>query len=400
MNFEFDNNLQTFREEVRDFVSTNLPPDIAWRVQHNGYLGLHEERLAWAKILSKRGWSVPHWPVEHGGTNWSAMYHHVFNEECMKAHAPKPSVQGPYLVAPAIIAVGTEEQKDLFLPAIRGGDHLWCQGFSEPNAGSDLASLRTTATLEGDHYVVNGQKVWTSGAHHADWGFFLVRTSKEERKQQGLTFLLIDMRSPGVTVRPVITIDGEHHTNECFLENVHVPVDNLLGKPGHGWTYAKTLLGHERAASAEIYWSRKWLEAIKQIASQEMLGELPVIANPVHRHKLARLELELRALEYSVLRVLSNEKTNVAHAAINSSLKVRGSELMQRITDVGIEVLGPRALRYFEPGLALHELPDADTWPDYILGKTAAQLALRAATVFGGAREIQKNIIAKTAFGL
>ena len=400
MNFEFDSSLDTFRQEVRAFIAGNLPEDMAWRARHGGYLGLHSDRVAWTKILHRKGWSVPHWPVEYGGTGWSPLYHHVFSEESMLASAPRPPTQGPLLAGLSIIAVGTEEQKRKFLPPIGSGDHIWCQGFSEPNAGSDLASLRTSAVRDGDHYVVRGQKVWTSAAHVADWGFFLVRTSNEPKRQLGISFLLIDMRSPGITVRPLITIDGQHHTNEVFLDDVKVPVENLLGDEGKGWHYAKTLLGHERTASAEIYWSRNEIEKIKEIALLESQNGKSLLSSMVYRHKLIRLELELRALEYSVLRMLSSEENKFPAAAISSALKVRGAELMQRISDFEIELLGPKATRYFPAFRMASAAPNEAAWPHYTLGKAGSQLTLRAATVFGGAREIQKNIIAKTAFGL
>jgi alkylation response protein AidB-like acyl-CoA dehydrogenase len=398
MNFELDSQLEAFRQEVREFISTNLPQDIRWRVQHGGFMGAHEDRVTWNRILHRKGWSVPHWPVEYGGTNWTPMQHHIFNRECMMADTPRAAFQGPLLVGPVVIAVGTEEQKQRFLPPIREGTVVWCQGFSEPNAGSDLSSLRTAATREGDHYVVRGQKMWTGGAHVSDWGFFLVKTDLNVKPQLGISFLLIDMKSPGVTVRPIYTIDGKHHTNEVFLDDVKVPISNLLGEENKGWQYAKTLLGHERTSSAEIYWSRKEIEKLRAIAASERDGESALIDSPTIRLKLATLEARLRALEFSVLRVIANESNKFPEGAVTSALKLRGSELMQQISELEVEVLGPKTLRrvsHLEGGEGFADEPG---WPDYVLGKAGTHLTIRGTTIMGGAREVQKNIIAKTAF--
>ena len=399
--------LAAFRAEVRAFLRENLPADMAWRRRHMSFYGGHEDIMAWSRILGTRGWAVPHWPVEYGGTGWSPLELHVFHEETKRADAPALPYQGPYLVGPVLIAVGSAEQKARFLPPIALGQACWCQGFSEPNAGSDLARLRTTAQRNGDHYVLNGQKLWTSGAHVADWGFFLVRTNTEARPQEGISFLLVDMRSPGVTVRPIKLLNGEHHVNEVFLDDVRVPLANCVGEENHGWTYAKTLLGDERTVSAEVYWSERELEKLKDIAASERRGGRPLIADPVFRQRIARLEVELRALRYSVLRVLAGEKNKYHEHAVASALKLRGAELMQKVSELQFDAIGEKGLRFFDAG----ELPRSaeartpepiapEAWPDYTLPRAGGQLSMRAATIAGGAREVQKNIIAKLALGL
>jgi len=400
---QFDENDEAFREEVRQFLRDHLPEDMAWRVRNGSFYGGHRDIMAWSKILHRKGWAVPHWPVEHGGTGWTPSRHHIFNQEMKRAHAPPLPYQGPYLVGPVIMAVGSAQQKQVHLGGIARGEVCWCQGFSEPGAGSDLASLRTVAIREGEHYRVNGQKLWTSAAHESDWGFFLVRTNGEVRPQEGISFLLIDMKTPGITVRPVILLNGEHHVNEVFFDNVVVPVENLLGEENKGWQYARTLLGAERTVSAEVYWSENELAKLKEIARSEIVRGKPLIDRPVFRDRLARLEIEMLALRYSVLRVLSGENNKFHDGAVASGLKLRGSELMQKIAELQAEALGPKALRYFDAAAfpqCAAQWPHDPLWPDYAIGKSGGQLSMRAATIAGGAREVQKNIIAKLAFGL
>jgi alkylation response protein AidB-like acyl-CoA dehydrogenase len=398
LDFSFDPALESFRQEVRAFVQSRLPADIAARVRHGSYLGHHVDAVKWTSILHERGWSVPHWPQRFGGTGWSPLQLHVFHKECANADAPRLPSAGVYLVGPVLHAVGSTAQQERFLPAIARGEHLWCQGFSEPGAGSDLASLRTSAVQRGDDFVVNGQKLWTSAAHVADWGFFLVRTDATAKPQAGISFLLIDMKSPGVTVRPVITLDGEHHTNEVFLDNVEVPLHNLVGELNRGWNYAKTLLADERTMSAEIYWTKRELQKLKAIVAAERHGDnTPLAQDAVFGAKVAELEIRVLALETSVLRILAAENNRFASAAVTSALKVRGSELMQRVAELQAEALGARSLRVFESSEAA--APDDPAWPAYVPGRIGGELTLRAATIFGGAREIQKNIIAKSAFG-
>ena len=398
MEFRFDDKDESFRAEVRAFVRSKLPDDMALRVRQGSYLGHHEDAVQWCRILNEKGWSVPQWPLRYGGTGWSPLRLHIFHEECARADAPHLPSAGVYLVGPVIYSVGTNAQKARFLPPIVRGEEAWCQGFSEPNAGSDLASLRTAAVLSGDRYVVNGQKLWTGGAHVAEWGFFLVKTDTSVRPQQGISFLLINMHAPGVTVRPIITLDGEHHTNEVFLDNVQVPVDQLVGEVNCGWTYAKTLLGNERTMSAEVYWSTRELEKLKAIAMHETSDGAPLLNCADFRAKVAKLEIDLRALSYSVLRVLAAEKNKYPAAAVTSALKIRGSELMQRVSELQAEAIGLKSLRLLSG--EGHKACADPHWPDYALGRTGGELTLRASTIFGGTLEIQKNIIAKAAFDL
>ena len=410
MNLKFSAADEAFRQEVRDFLRRELPADIAERHAMGFHPVPKEDLRRWTKILAKQGWSAPHWPVEHGGTGWSPMQHHIFEEECQRHHAPDPAWTGIRLCAPVIYTFGNAQQKAKFLEPTRTADMFWAQGFSEPNAGSDLASLKTTAIkgtdAQGEHYLVNGQKIWSSEGHYSNWGFFLVRTDSTVKPQKGISFLLIDMQSPGVTVRPIILFNGMHYVNEIFLENVRVPAENLVGEEGAGWTHAKFLLDNERTSSAFIYFSRHWLERARAIASREIAGGQRVIDQPVFARKLAALEVDLQALEYSVLRVLADEKTRWNATAVASGLKVRGSEIQQRATELAFDALGPRGLRsidgFDDPVItAARTAGDAlNLWPEDVPGVDSCMLQTRAVTIYGGAKEVQKNIIAKLAFGL
>ena len=264
---------ETFRQEVRAFLREHLPPDLSARAYHGFTPPLKEDLQRWNRILFEQGWAAPHWPVQYGGTGWTALQQHIFEEECHLAFAPDVSWQGLRLLGPVLYSFGSESLKKQHIPGILTGDVMWAQGFSEPNAGSDLVSLKTRAVREGDHYIVNGQKIWSSEGHYADWGFFLVRTDPDVKPQKGISFLLIDLRSPGITVRPIIMINGAHYVNEIFLENVKVPVSNLVGQEGQGWTYTKFLLEHERTSSAFIYFSKRELQRAKQIAQLERRNE-------------------------------------------------------------------------------------------------------------------------------
>ena len=401
MEFPLNTEEQAFRQEVRDFLRDNLPAATSRRVKRLVYL-MHgrEMVLEWMNILHRKGWSAPNWPEQYGGTGWTEMQRYIFEEECWIAGAPAMPMTALTLVAPVIYTYGTEAQKARFLPPILKGDVWWCQGFSEPNSGSDLASLRTTAKLAGDHYIVNGTKIWTGGAHHADWGFFLVRTNSEVKAQKGISFLLIDMRSPGVTVRPIISINGDHHLNQVFLDNVHVPADQLVGEPGKGWDYAKFLLENERTASAFINPSKRELTKLHEIASGEMRNGKPLLQDPEFARRLARLTIEVQALEYSVLRVLTGEKTTYHSIAVASVLKLHGSDLQQKLAELQVDMLGPKAMRAFTP----EENDDPDLFPAdvevYAAGRMSDYLIARAATIYGGSQQVQLGIIAKLAFGL
>jgi alkylation response protein AidB-like acyl-CoA dehydrogenase len=368
MDFTLPPEDEAFRLEVRQWFKDNLPRPYQRNMELGFFPPNGKDRRAFHRLLFKKGWVAPHWPVEYGGTGWTPIQQHIFEEESTNADAPYAAWSSTRLVAPVVIEFGTEEQKKKYLPPILNGDVQWCQGFSEPNAGSDLASLKTTAKLEGDHYIVNGSKIWTSEAHHADWGFFLVRTNTEVKPQHGISFLLIDMKSPGITIRPIIMISGSHTVNQVFLDNVKVPADQIVGEVNKGWGYGKFLLGNERTASAFIYYSRR--------------------------------ELELRALEYSVIRILTGERNKTDAFAVTSALKIRGSEIQQKVPELAADILGPRALRYFDSAVNPEMELAALMWPDYVPGRIHGALHSRAYTIYGGSMQVQKGIIAKAAFGL
>lgn len=399
MNFRFSSEDDAFRKEVRTFIRTHLPPDIALDVHH-----WYNPKLAnyrrWQRILSEQGWGAPHWPKEYGGTDWSPVRKHIFMQEIYAADAPDAGWQGMFMLAPVLIEFGSQAQRARFLPPMLRGEELWCQGFSEPGAGSDLASLKTAATLEGDEYVITGQKIWTSDAPHCDWGFFLVRTDPAVKPQRGLSFVLVPTNAPGLTIRPIHTIDGRTELNEVFLDKVRVPRGNLVGQPGMGWTYAKFLLEKERTTSAFLYFNQRQFARAKTIASQVMVGGVRLIDTPAFAQKLARVEADLMALEWSVLRILAAEKNRHNLDAVVSALKIRGSEMQQRVTDLQIEALGPLATRRYEDAFVPSDLPsDVPSWPPFTIGSANLFLHSRAATIYGGSREIQKNIVAKLVFG-
>jgi alkylation response protein AidB-like acyl-CoA dehydrogenase len=402
MQLELGPELEAFRLEVRAFIRSHLPAEMAARIKRVANPTPDEDGLAWLAILAERGWSVPHWPIEHGGTGWTALQQFVFEDECHQADAPVPAWQGTHMCGPVVYTFGTDEQKARFLEPIRKGEHLWAQGFSEPSAGSDLASLRTSARRDGDHYIVNGQKIWTSGAYHAHWGFFLVRTNTDVKPQAGISFLLIDLASPGITIRRIPQVNGDAHVCEVFLDDVRVPVDNRVGAEGAGWSCAKYLLDHERTASSFIYWSKRELTKAVEIARRETSSTgASLLESPLVRDKLARLEAQLLALEWSVLRVLSGETFARPVTAVASGLKIRGAELQQAITELQVELLGGLGLRAWPYERILDgEDTVSPGWPDYVAGKTANFLLARAASIYGGSLQVQKNIIAKLAFGL
>ena len=394
MYFKFSPEDEAFRLEVREFIAANLPADVATDTRRwMNPTGARFRR--WQGILAAKGWGAPHWPTEYGGTGWHPLRKHIFMQEVYRADAPDFGWQGLYMMGPVLIAFGSPEQKARFLPKILTGEEMWCQGFSEPGAGSDLASLRTTAVREGDDYVVQGQKLWTSDAQDAEWGFFLVRTDAGGKPQRGLSFLAIPMATPGVTVRAIRSIDGRAELNEVFLDKVRVPRENLIGEAGQGWTYAKYLLEKERTASAFLYFNQRQLAKAKSIASAVRAGHGRLIDTPVFSQRLARVEADLHALEWSVLRLLAQEPNKYDMTAVVSALKIRGSEMQQRVSELLIDALGPLALRHFERGPG----DRSARWPEFTVGATSIFLNARAATIYGGAREVQKNIIAKAAFG-
>lgn len=400
MELRRDPALEDFRREVRALIAKLLPPDMQERqrrkVANNADVS---DQLGWMRILSEHGRSVPHWPVEFGGLGWTPMQLFIFNEELYAADAPEFDWGGTHMLGPVIYTYGSDYLKERFLPMIRQGETIWAQGFSEPGSGSDLASLRTAAELVDGKYLVNGQKIWTSGAAHAGWGFFLVRTDKTVKPQRGISFLIIKMDSPGIQVRQIPQINGEAHLCEVFLDNVEVPADQLIGEAGMGWTYAKFLLEHERTTSSFIYWSKRELARAKDIARGQLRNGRRAADDPAFRARFARLEADLLALEWSVLRVLAHEELDVPEAVAASVLKIRGSELQQEVTMLQVDLLGEKALRFF--GVAPTPPPaPTDIWQDYVPGRTAVALINRAATIYGGSKQVQKNILSKLAFGL
>ncbi|MFL6625883.1 MAG: acyl-CoA dehydrogenase family protein [Vitreoscilla sp.] len=401
MRFDFSSEDEAFRGEVRAFFREHLPRDMARRFHIGAHPPQRRDVRAFQALLHARGWGAPHWPEAWGGTGWSPLRKHLFMQELYDADGLDYGWQGLHMVAPVLLAFGSDAQRRRFLPPMIRGEEFWAQGFSEPGAGSDLAHLRTRAELDGDEWVVNGQKTWTSDARMAEWGFFLVRTDAAVKPQRGISFLLIPMDSPGLTVRPIVSIDGGDGLNEVFLENVRVPRANLVGEAGMGWTYAKYLLEKERTASAFLYFNKRELEKARAIAQGQVVGGVPLIDTPEFARKLARVEADVLALEFSVLRVLSHERGRHDLDAVVSALKLRGSALQQRVTDLQFDALGAHALRFWPHGD--DEVPAADEaarWPAFVPGRTAGALFARASTIYGGSQEIQKNIIAKLAFGL
>lgn len=393
-----------FREQVRAFLAEHLPKDMAWRGQQ-GYLPDAADSQRWTRILHEtRGWSVPRWPREFGGPGWTVAQRYIFEEECYLAGAPLQNQAGVDLVGPVIYEFGNDEQKARFLPPIREGRVFWIQGFSEPGSGSDLASLRTSAVRDGDHYVVNGQKIWTSHGKDGDWNFLLVRTDPHAKPQKGISFLLLDVSSPGVTVRPIASLDGCHHLAEVFYDNVRVPVENLVGEENAGWGYTKYLLFNERAfLGAEAPALKRYLAKIKRYAAlRPPGGGRALIEDPEFAARLARCELEVLAIDMTVTRILHQGIDAASgNMALGSILKVRGSELHQQLTEILYEVIGDYGpVFYPSPNEELSLRGKRFPGPDFAAGLAAELFYRRACTIYGGTAEIQRNIIAKSLFGL
>ena len=391
MDFSRDPHEEAFRQEVRSFVAESLPPELAARTRLD-FRPRREDMQAWNGILHRKGWSAPSWPKEYGGTGWSPVERHIFADECAAADAPPLSVFGLQLAGPTIYTYGSETQKRRHLPGILSGEVFWCQGFSEPEAGSDLASLRTRATRDGDDWVITGRKIWTTHAHFADMMFCLARTDPDVKPQLGLSFFLLDMKAPGVSFRPIVTLDRAHEVNEVTLDGVRVPGDDLVGEANRGWDTAKFLLTHERTFSAHVPKSRRALKRLKGIAARERKEGKPLAGDPSLRRRIAEAEIELEALEFAVYRALSDKSGTSAVSAI---LKLRGSELEQKLTSLIVEALGTRALRHWQDPSWDHALSNAIFDPDDEPGAMGAHLFLRAATIYSGSNEIQRNIIAK-----
>jgi alkylation response protein AidB-like acyl-CoA dehydrogenase len=395
MDLNFSPEEIAFRDEVRAFIEANYPKHLKGKVLREDLS--KADFLAWHQILGKKGWSAPAWPKEYGGTGWTATQRYIWLEENARAETIPPLPFGVSMVGPVIYTFGTPEQKKSFLPGILSGEVWWAQGYSEPGAGSDLASLKTRAVREGDHYIVNGQKTWTTLGQYADWGFFLVRTSTEGKQQEGISFLLIDMKSPGVTVRPIKLLDGGYEVNDVFLEDVKVPVDQRIHEENKGWTCAKFLLAHERAGIAGVARSKRNVERLKSIAKAEIGDDgKPLIEDDEFQRKLSELEIDLSALEMTELRTLAREQAGKGPGPESSLLKIKGTEIQQRLTELTLEAVGNYAQPY-PRGLGGNEFA---VGPDHASAAAPVYFNWRKASIYGGSNEIQRNIIAKMVLGL
>ena len=398
MDFTFSKADEDFRMKVRDFFEREYPREIVEKMAR-GHSPSKVDYQTSERALAAKGWLAVNWPKADGGTGWTANQKYIFDEELERAGALNVVPMGLLYVGPVIYTFGTDEQKRRWLPGILDSTTFWAQGYSEPGSGSDLASLQCAAVREGDEYVVNGTKVWTSLAQHADWIFCLLRSDNSGKKQEGITFLCIDMKTPGITVRPIITIDGKHSLNSVTFENVRVPIENRIGEEGKGWTYANYLLGHERTSYAHVAGKRKQLEDIRATAEQTDTGAMRLIDDPAFRIKLAELEARLDALELTVLRTLATVSEGGAPGNESSILKVIATELAQDITELGMEAFGPYAMPTF-PDSTAPLWTDNAPLPSGAAPAVARYLGARAQSIYGGSNEIQKNILAKRVLGL
>jgi alkylation response protein AidB-like acyl-CoA dehydrogenase len=398
MDLQFKPEDIAFRDEVRKFLEEKYPAELRGKYSRDEYT--KEDFLLWQKTLFAQGWGAPAWPKKFGGTGWTSTQKYIFQEECARAETLPIPPFGMAMLAPVLMAFGSDEQKAHYLPRILNGTDFWCQGYSEPGAGSDLASLKTKAVREGDHYIINGQKTWTTLGHFADWIFVLCRTDPTAKKpQEGISFILVDMKTPGVEVRPIITIDGGHEVNETWLTDVKVPVANLVGKENEGWTYAKYLLAHERSGIAGVARSKKGIERLKEIAGVELDRGEPIIRNPDFARKISELEIDLSALEYTELRTLAGEASGKGPGPESSILKIKGTEIQQRITELTLEAVGVYGAPYFR-GFPVEGGNAFPIGPDYAHLTAPSYANMRKTSIYGGSNEIQHNIIAKMVLGL
>ena len=398
MDLQFTTEELAFRDEVRGFLKDKLPEDLSHKVK-NGLQLTKQDMERWHAILNERGWLANHWPEQHGGPGWSAVQKFIFEHECALAGTPRIVPFGLSMLGPVLIKYGNEAQKAHWLPRILNGADWWCQGYSEPGSGSDLASVKTSAVRDGDHYIVNGQKTWTTLGQHANMIFCLVRTNREAKAQQGISFLLVDMNSPGVDVRPIITLDGEHEVNEVFFTDVKVPVENLVGEENKGWTYAKYLLTYERTNIAGVGFSVAGLEKLKAVAGRMLRNGKPLTQDPLFAARLAKVEIDLENMKTTNLRVIAAVAGGGVPGAESSMLKIRGTEIRQEILSLVRRAMGPYAAPFIEEALqAGYDQP--------AIGDAAAATAAaayfnyRKLSIFGGSNEIQKNIISKMILGL
>lgn len=395
MDLRFTDEENKFRDHLRSVFLNDVPAAIRKRVEQGQTLG-KAEYVAVQKILHAKNLAVPHWPKEWGGLDWTPIQNYIYTEEMQTCCVPPPMPFNVSMVGPVIYTFGTEAQKKQFLPDTASMDLWWCQGFSEPGAGSDLAGLKTTAVRQGDDYIINGQKTWTTLAQYADWIFVLARTDPEAKKQLGISFILVDMKTPGITVRPIQTLDGGKEINEVFFDDVKVPVANLVGQEHRGWDCAKYLLSNERVGIARVGTSKQRIARVKYLASKVSSGDRPLIEDPRFREKVAAVEVELKALEMSQLRILADERTrrsNMPNPA-SSILKIKGSDIQQATTELLVEVAGPLAVPFMADNADNADHPDA--WasthaPQYFNN--------RKVSIYGGSNEIQRNILAKAVLG-
>jgi len=388
MDLSYTPEQKKFREEVRAWIAENMPPAIKEKADRGAANFEHDEIMQWHRVLYEKGWVAPNWPKEVGGTGWDVTERAIFQEECVRANAPQLSPFGLTMVGPLLIQFGTEEQKQRFLPKILSGEEVWCQGYSEPGAGSDLAALQLRADKDGDDYVLNGQKTWTTYAQYADWIFVLCRTGFEGKKQEGITFLLADLRNtPGITVKPFLTTGGTLAFSETWFKDARVPQANRVGPENGGWTMAKALLGHERTAIGGVAESARWLSLVKRIAAETPVGDATLLDDPAFRRRIARLQMRHRAVTMANWRTLAAAQLGHAPGPESSILKIVGTELQQEATELAMDAMGHNALGWLDS-------------PEEALPATQRAVAshfnyLRAATIYGGSNEIQKNIISK-----
>ncbi|SJZ47908.1 hypothetical protein SAMN02745126_01265 [Enhydrobacter aerosaccus] len=404
MDLAFNEEELAFQKEVRDWIEANMPPEVAEESRRSRSSHVSKERLLqWQKKLAGKGWLCPNWPREYGGPGWNSTQKFIFEMEMARADSPYLSSFSIKMVAPVLMKFGSEAQKKRFLPKIAAAEELWCQGYSEPGSGSDLASLRTRAVREGDHYIVNGQKIWTTNAHFADWIFCLVRTSTEGKQQEGISFLLIDMKSPGIRIDPIYLVDGtrtpmRHEVNQVFFTDVKVPVENLVGEENKGWTYAKYLLEFERGGQAFGPRLRKAFRHLQTLSKSQLSEGEPLSANPVWREKMAAVEMEIDAVEMNELMFYSSLKTGDAPGNMGSVVKMRGTEAGQKVTELAVEAVG----WYGVPFTELRNF-DSNVVPvggEYVDDVAPRYFNNRKTTIYGGSSEVQRNVLAKAMLGL
>jgi alkylation response protein AidB-like acyl-CoA dehydrogenase len=404
MRLAFNDEELAFQREVRDWLAANMPPEVAEESRRSRTSHVSKERLLqWQKKLASRGWLCPNWPKEYGGPGWNSTQKFIFEMEMARADSPYLSSFSIKMVAPVLMKYGSAAQKQRFLPKIAAAEELWCQGYSEPGSGSDLASLRTKAVREGDHYVVNGQKIWTTNAHYADWIFCLVRTSNEGKRQEGISFLLIDMKSPGIKIDPIYLVDGtrtpmRHEVNQVFFTDVKVPVENLVGEENKGWTYAKYLLEFERGGQAHGPRLRKAFRHLQTLSKTQLDAGEPLSASAQWREKMAALEMEIDAVEMNEMMFYSSLKTGDAPGNMGSVVKMRGTEVGQKVTELAVEAVGWYGAPFTE--LRNYDSNIVPVGGDYVDDVSPRYFNTRKTTIYGGSSEVQRNVLAKAMLGL